>query len=80
MGSKQELILNHIIDMKESIGGILKHLDTLNNRIEKGENKIDINTISIVKINKERIRRDAYFMGGITVIIFITQIIFKFIL
>ena len=54
MGSKQELILNHIIDMKETIGGVLKHLETLNNRIEKGDKKIDENKIYRFKVDNNK--------------------------
>ena len=51
MASIQNQILNHIIDIKEDVGGIKDHLGTLNGTVARHQERMDKHEDKIQKIN-----------------------------
>lgn len=78
MASKQEQILNHIIDIKVNVGGIEEHLKTLNGSVERHQKEIDerqdASLNNSFEINRIKIKM-AKWAGGAVVIMGLINII-----
>ena len=69
--TKSDILLGHVIDIKENVAGINQHLKDLNGKVIAQEKKIGLNEHTISRIDK----KIAGWAGGLAVVLFTFNII-----
>ena len=72
--NNEELIIQHLIDIKGKVSGVEEHLKNLNGSVARHEKSINSNCSAISKISK----RQAYYAGGISAICLLGGLYLKF--
>jgi len=69
--TKSDILLGHVIDIKENVAGINQHLKDLNGKVITQEKRIGTNEHTISRIDK----KIAGWAGGIAAILFVFNIV-----